>query len=770
LVITAPTGSGKSTQVPRWCGETGAVLVIEPRRIACRALAKRVAELEGEKLGDRVGYSVREDHRHGSGTRILFATPGVVLNWIAADKLPRFETVILDEFHERRGDTDLLFALFLRRFSHRLVVMSATMDAGRIAAHMGAEHLHAEGRVFPVSIHYLAQQTLLPDPRDLDRRALSAIETARDHSGDVLVFLPGKAEISRLFERLSHLDEFTPLQLHGGLTLKEQSRVFEPGSKRRVILATNVAETSLTIPRIEVVIDSGLVRRTRYRNGRGFLTLVPVAMDSADQRAGRAGRTSKGICYRLFGKNAVLEKRTPPEIYRESLAPLLLGAAACGADPNELPFLDPPKAYAVASAQGDLQALGAIEKEGRITERGQRLFGLPLDAPLGSLLIEAERGGCIEEAIDLVSVLAVGRPLFTGDKRPEIPEDDLRIDGCDGMTAIRAIRDGNPKRHGLHPFVLGEARRIRIRLRRAWCLSDTAEPPGAVNRKQLVRAAVQSDPRCAHIARSRRGRVFWGNGGTEIELTRSSAVDETKTEAIAVLETLAVGRGYRDTRLYASVAMPVPLVLLAQAGLGTEKLSRVSKEGRTIVAHIERIYAGKTIETREEVPTGAHARDGIERLFLEGRIFRKTLEETKDRLDAAELFRRLGQAGLADRELESGPWDGVSPIPLLEVWVREKLSDLGVESGDDLGLLSPDDLLAPDLPLSTRSWLDQKFPRTLCPGDAIYRISYDLEKRVVTLIGVSGTRKDPPSISTLPAFRGFKVRLKQHSKILILRQ
>jgi len=767
-VVTAPTGSGKSTQVPRWLAARGRVLVIEPRRVACRGLAQRVAELEGARLGGEVGYAVREDARFEPTTRILFATPGVVLRWIAGRTAPEFSAVILDEFHERGLDTDLLLALLADRHEGALIVMSATLAAERVARHLGGAHVRAEGRIFDVAISHVPGQALLPDGRGLEDRVEEALACSADRPGHVLVFLPGKAEIARLHDRLRGAGHGEVLPIHGGLTLEEQSRVFRPGPGRRVILATNVAETSITIPGVGVVVDSGLVRRTRYVNGRGFLTLVPVALDSADQRAGRAGRTAPGVCYRLWSPEAILDPMTPPEIHRESLSPLVLAAAACGARAEDLSFLDPPRPYALEAAIEDLAALGALGADGRITERGRLLFGLPLDASLGSLLVEAEREGCVEDAVDLVSALAAGRPLFPSERRPDDPADDLRRDGCDAVALIRAVREGDPGRHGLSAFALGEARAHRRRLREAFGIDRAAERH-VVDRPGLIRAALASDPRVAHVARRRQGRVFWAAGRTEIELARASAVDEARTDAIAALASVAIGQGPRKSRIFATCAVPLELRHLVEAGLGEERIEHAGREGGAVVARIERVLAGKVIDRREGVPRGSLARDAIAGLLVDGRLFRDAIASTSERLAAAALARRLIAAGLAPPDTDLGAWGGDAAEPGLSGWVGARVDELGVESGDDLALLTAADFTAHDLPAGTRAWLDRSYPRRLNLGDAAYDVGYDLEKREATLVRVTGARKEPPSLATLPAFRGFRVRVQHHSKVWVLR-
>ncbi len=779
VVVSSPTGSGKSTQVPRWCD--GRVLVVEPRRVACRSLAQRVAELERSPLGEAVGYHVRDEQRLCRDTHILFATPGVVLRLFAT--VAEYGTVILDEFHERSLEVDLLLALLVRSFPGRLVVMSATLEGERVAAHIGGRHLHAAGRSHPVELRYLPEKRLLPEARELEGRVRRAVEASREHAGDILVFLPGKGEIAGCANALRSAGDLEVLELHGGLTLEEQSRAFLPAGRRKVVLATNVAETSITLPGIGVVIDSGLVRQTRYHRDRGFLTLVPVAADSAEQRTGRAGRTAPGVAYRLWSESALLERRTPPEVYRESLVPLVLAAAACGAAVETLPFLDPPRPHAMETARRQLEALGALDAGGRISERGGELFGLPLDAPLGRLLVEArarhdEAPGLLEEVIDLVSVLAVGRPLLTGPLRGEDDEeDDSPAAGCDAVTLIRALRRRPRGRDPRHPSVLREARSIRTRLRRAYGLAPRAPSAGgeAIDRRRLAMTVLAADPRCAHVARRHGRRLAWSNGGTELELSRQSAVHRAEdTAAIAVLETRALGLGGRDTRILVTCAMPLPPAWLAAAGLGRDRLGQLVVEGskqapERVVARIERVYARQVLAVREEVPQGRLARQAVADLFLRGSFHPDALKATRERLEAAALARKLASHshGSWEEELKALYPQGV-PSP--EEWVAARLEALGVESGDDLALLSAADLLAPDLPPAIRSGLDREFPRTLNVLGVVYEVDYDPGRRELTLRKRSGSRNEPPALFYLPRFSGFRIRLEHRGSIVTLRE
>ena len=742
VVLTAPTGSGKSTEVPRWCPDP--VLVIEPRRVACRGLAQRVAQLEDTELGGDVGYQVRDDRHVGERTRILFVTPGIALQRFA--ELKPFRTVIVDEFHERRLDTDLLLAL-LRGRVRSLVVMSATLDGKRVAAYLGGEHLHGEGRQFPVRVEHLSNSPDVPDLGDLVHRIARALRRASDDPGDVLVFLPGKSEIAATQAALAKESGIDVVPLHGGLSLAEQARAFESTNRRKVILATNVAETSVTIPGVGVVIDTGLVRRTRYHQGRGHLALAPIALDSANQRAGRAGRTAPGVCYRLWNPRAKLASRTPPEVHRESLVPLVLAAAACGSNADELQLLDPPKDHALESAKAELLHLGALDAAGGLTECGRQLFGLPIDAWLGKILVEARGEPALYDCIDLVAALSVQRPLFTG--RPATENADLMASGCDLTACIRAVREGHPRRHGLDAHALRDARDAARRLRQALGVRETERT--ALDRDALIRIIVRADARCVHVPRTRRGRITWANGGTEIELARESAVHRRETvDAIVVLDTRAIGSAGKTGRVIATCATPVRLATLMKLGVGRDRVAKATLEDGRVIARIERVFAKRTIGVREEMPHGHLARAAVADLFLRGVVFPDALAQTRDRIAHTQLAAQLAHSGLLA---------GFEPPPCrgLEAWVDERIAKLGVESGDDLALLAPADLTAPDLPQEVRDRLEREFPLRVSVGDATYEAAYDLGRRQVILKLVHGHRRAPPPAAYLPRFGGFRV-------------
>lgn len=755
VVLSSPTGSGKSTEVPRWC--PGRVLVIEPRRIACRSLALRVAELEGTRLGEGCGYVVRDERRIGETTRIVFATPGIALR--DRGLLSSAGTIILDEFHERSLEVDLLLALLLAEKRERLVVMSATLAGERVARHVAGRHVRAEGRTYPVDVRHVEGPELLPSPTDLPYRVRAALDAAQRDAGDVLVFLPGKAEIGACMQALDGAP-VSVVPLHGGLSLDEQRRAFDATPRRKVILATNVAETSLTVPGVGVVIDTGLVRQTRYHDGRGFLTLGPIAADSADQRAGRAGRTGPGVAYRLWSAKARLDEVTLPEIHRESLVPLVMGALAWGRAVEELPLLDPPKPYALEAARADLRAWDAIAGERALSEEGRTMFSLPVAPAHARLLVAARGEGCLEDAIDLVAALSTGRPMFVD--APGGPG-DLRASKCDAAALVAAVRAERPSDHGIATLTLTEARQARARLRKSEGLPDAPPRPAPIAREAILRAAIAADPRLVHVARGR--GAFKAEGGPELQLARESAASGlADLEAIVVLETRAFGSG-REQRVLATAAMPAPLSLLARRGLGTDRLGAVTIAGGEVLATIERVLGGRVLATREEVPKGALAEEAFVTLLERGSLFRADVAAARRALARRRLAADLLRVG--HPELTSRP--PMTPPPSLKDWLAGRITALGVESGADLSLLSPRDFEVEPLPYELRELLDRELPDEVDVGDASYRAEYDLDRREVVLEMVKGSRKEPPPSSYLPKLGGLKVSVRSARGLTVVR-
>ena len=436
-VLVAPPGAGKTTRVPLALLDAGwldgrRIVLLEPRRLAARAAAERMAATLGERVGETVGLRVRLGSKVSARTRIEVVTEGVFTRMILDDpELGRVGAVLFDEFHERSLDADLGLALALDaqgalREDLRVLVMSATLDGARVARLLGeAPVIESEGRAFPVETRYLDRD---PNRRIEEQMAELVLRALRADPGSVLAFLPGQAEIRRVAEalegRVGPDTELAPL--YGALTPAEQDRAVAPAQpgRRKVVLATSIAETSLTIQGVRIVVDSGLARVPHYEPGIGLTRLVTARASraSVDQRRGRAGRTEPGICWRLWAEagTGALEPFARPEILAADLAGLVLDCAAWGvSDPASLAFLDPPPAPALREAGAMLRDLDALDADGRLTEAGARLRALPLPPRLARMVVSAAEQGQARAASELAAVL-VERGL--GGDAPDLAE------------------------------------------------------------------------------------------------------------------------------------------------------------------------------------------------------------------------------------------------------------------------------------------------------------------------------------------------------------
>jgi len=477
-VLQAPPGAGKTTLVPlALLGEPWLagrkIVMLEPRRLAARAAAHRMAQLLGERVGDTVGYRIRMDTRVGPATRVEVVTEGVLTRMLQHD--PAVEdagAVLFDEFHERSLHADLGLALTLQsrallRDDLRVLVMSATLDGARVAALLGgAPVVASEGRAHPVETRFLPRRAEgWVEPR-VARAVRQALET---EDGDVLVFLPGAGEIRRVEEMLL-ADGLPPgvrvMPLFGNLPQEAQDEAIRPSppGRRKVVLATSIAETSLTIEGVRVVVDSGLIRVPRFspRAGMTRLETVTVSRASADQRRGRAGRLGPGVCFRLWteAEDAALQPHRPPEILEADLAPLALELAAWGvSDPGELRWLDPPPAAGLSQARELLRELGALDDSGAVTAHGREMASLPLHPRLAHMLLRARAMGLGATACDLAALLAE-RDVLRGDGRA--PDADVRL----RLAALRRERGapGHSVDAGALHRVREEARDLRRQL------------------------------------------------------------------------------------------------------------------------------------------------------------------------------------------------------------------------------------------------------------------------------------------------------------------
>jgi ATP-dependent helicase HrpB len=456
LILQAPTGSGKSTQVPQMVLDAGLIpddkeiVVMQPRRLAARMLAKRVAHERSVPLGDEVGYQVRLDRKAGPRTRIRYVTEGILLReWLRSPNLNPIGCLIFDEFHERHlyGDLSLAHGLHLqadKRPDLKLILMSATLDTEPLQSFLpDAGLLTSSGRTYPVDIHYLNRDPRASNTPIWDSAAEAANRLAALTDGDLLIFMPGRFEIDRTLEALKRSPVGKTadcLPLHGELHASDQDRAVTPGSQRRIIVSTNIAETSLTIDGITGVIDSGLARVARFDPVRGVdqLNIEPISQASADQRAGRAGRTAPGHCVRLWTESGHRNRpsRETPEIHRVDLCEAVLTLSALGVDDwSTLALPDPPDETHLTQTLQTLQRLGALDRQHHITDTGKELLNFPAHPRIGRLMLEAQKRGVSPSAARIAALLQ-GRPLFVRQVSESARRERIHLFAGDGSSDL----------------------------------------------------------------------------------------------------------------------------------------------------------------------------------------------------------------------------------------------------------------------------------------------------------------------------------------------
>lgn len=548
IVVCAPPGAGKTTRIPPAVLDSGLaahgrIVVVQPRRLAARMCAQRIADERGCALGDEVGYQVRFERRCSRATRLLIVTEGVLLRFLHDDPcLEECAAVVFDEFHLRRLDTDVAVAMVRRiretvRPELKVVVMSATFDARKAAAYWDdCPVVECPGRTHPVSIEYCNG----PLPRDPAEKAAWGVEQLLGRvRGDLLVFLPGAGEIRRTMRLLAERrlgPDIDVFPLYADLDPSAQQAAVAPGARRKIVLATNVAETSITIDGIEGVVDTGLARAPVFDPTVGLerLELQWISRAAADQRAGRAGRTRPGACLRLWPARS--DEHRPahdtPEIARMDLSGTILQLLAWGERPEELAWFEAPPADSLAQARTLLTALGAIDRNGRPTELGRTLARLPVQPRLGRLLREAWLLGH-PAAGALVAALLCEHDPFEGpaaNERSLRPPSDSNSDVYDRAVALRQHENGGPSlpwlgriRSGSARFVLRAARQLQREVSEAWGEAPSArcDEEEAVLRSLLAgfpdRLVRRSEPG------SRFGRMV---GGLGVRLAERSAVGE----------------------------------------------------------------------------------------------------------------------------------------------------------------------------------------------------------------------------------------------------
>ncbi|GAA0297183.1 ATP-dependent helicase HrpB [Sphingomonas oligophenolica] len=652
-VLVAPPGAGKTTAVAPallaepWCN--GEILLLSPRRLAARAAAERMASQAGEPVGKTFGYATRMDSKRSAATRVTVVTEGIFVNRIQADpELAGVSAVLFDEVHERSLDSDFGLALALDaqgalRPDLRLVAMSATLDGARFSALMGGQSegapvIQSEGRSHPLTLRHIGRAA---EARIEDSVAAAIRLAVRDERGGVLAFLPGVAEIERTAERIEGLGEDIILhKLHGSLDPAAQRAAIAPGpqGRRKIVLATSIAETSLTLDGISVVVDSGLARRPRYDRAAGMTRLVTERASQAavTQRAGRAARQMPGIAYRLWEEAATagLPRFDPPEIVEADLSALTLDCALWGvADPRMLAWLDPPPAAAIEEARARLTALEAIDADGRPTEHGKAIARLPLPPRLGHMLVRAGEMGLAETAAE-VAVLLGERGLGGND--------------VDLETRLRRWRtERGPRAEGGR------------KLAKRW--ASLAPSPARGRGEEVGLAVALAFPDRIARRRDASGETWASVGGRGFKLDPTSSL--ARNEWLAVAETQGMAAGARILS-----AAPIDL------------------------ATVEALF-GDRIETRRTVTFDA-ATGGIQAL-RERRLGAIRLSSGPDaNADAEEIAAAL-LAAVQAGGLSLLPWSEAARA-LLDRIAFVRSAGVAVEEIDEAGLLArADEWLTP---------------------------------------------------------------------------
>ena len=715
-VLVAPPGAGKTTLVPLalldapWRGG-GKIVLLEPRRLAARAAARRMAELIGEEPGETVGYAMRMENRTSAHTKILVVTEGVFSRMLLDDpELPGVAAVLFDEFHERSLDGDFGLALALDvqgalRPDLRLVVMSATLDGARVASLLGsAPVIESEGRAFPVELRYEER----PAGVAVEDAMAKAIRTAlAGEEGSILAFLPGQREILRTAERLEGRlgADTTVVPLYGLLDGKAQDAAIRPApvGRRKVVLATSIAETSITIDGVRVVIDSGLARLPRFEPASGLTRLetVRASRASADQRAGRAGRTQPGVAIRLWRaeQTAALPAFTPPEIFEADLSGLMLDCAAFGvADPSSLAFLDPPPVPALAEARALLRALHAIDDAGRLTAQGESMRKLALPVRLAHMVAEAAKAGHARDAAELAVVLT---------------ERGLGGDSVDLERRLSRFRgEKSPRAQA--------ARQLALRLARSAGSSSDAVPDTAGMAGALL---IHAWPDRIAKARGTRGRFVLANGsGAALD-----AADPLAGEPFLVVADLT-GKA-QNARITAAAAVGEADIRAAMGDrIETRRQAAFDRDHRAVrMRETVQLGAITLSERMLPAPSGTDANRAIIEALREHGLallpWSKENESLRRRLDW--LHRGLG-----------APWPDVSDAALiarLDEWLEPFLTGAANFAAIDASVLS---------------------------AGLISLVPHDLQRRIDTL---APTHFDAPSGSRVP------VRYDEQGPVLAIR-
>jgi ATP-dependent helicase HrpB len=715
-VVQAPPGTGKTTLVPPAVSALvgGLVVVTQPRRIAARAAARRLAQLLGEPVGHTAGYVVRGERRTGPSTRVEFVTTGILLRRLQRDPgLPGVAAVVLDEVHERQLDADLALAMLVDVRVLRdlpLVAMSATVEAGRTAAVLGgAPVIEVRGSLHPVHAVWSAPP---PGVRRMDDRGVTpafldhvAVVTRRaldEGPGDVLVFLPGVAEITATARRLAGVDaDVRPL--HGRLSHREQDLALTAGSRRRVVVSTSVAESSLTVPGVRTVVDAGLTRRpvTDHRRGLAGLVTVGVSRAAAEQRAGRAGREAPGVVHRCWSQaeHAHLDAHPDPEIATADLTALALELAVWGdPDASRLALLDPPPEAAMTAARSTLRDLGAVGDDGAVTARGRLIADVGADPRLARALLDGARVVGGHRAAEVVALLA----------------EDVRAPGGDLVAALRALRRGGPDTVSWSAAVTRLERSLPSSVR------SHETGPGDDLAVGLVVALAHPD----RVARLRPG------GASYLMVSGTGAVLPAHSP-LAGLPWLAVGDaerrpGHRDAAIRSAAPLDEDSAIEAASSRWLEEDKVEWAGGRVLARRLTRLGAVElTSVTLDDPPAALVAAAVREGLRVEGlSALPWTDAAVALRARIAFLHRALGD-----------PWPDVSDEALggaVESWLGPELSR--IRGSRDLRRVDVLTALRRLLPWPQAGRLDELAPeRVKVPSGAQVRVDYTGDQPVLAV-------------------------------------
>ena len=714
VVLVAPPGAGKTTRVPLalldapWVAGKK-IIVLEPRRIAARASAERMAKTLGERSGDTVGYRVRFGSKVSRATRIEVVTEGIFSRQILDDpELSGVAAVLFDEFHERSLDADLGLALARDaqtglREDLRILVMSATLDGARVAKLLGeAPVIASEGRAFPVETRYLGRKVDVPLERQMADAILAAL---RADPGSVLAFLPGAAEIRRtqtfLAERI-HDAGIEIVPLFGALDASVQDRAIAPAPKgsRKVVLATSIAETSLTIEGVRIVVDSGLARVPRYEPDIGLTRLETVRASRAavDQRRGRAGRTEPGVCYRLWDEpqTASLAPFTQPEILSADLSSLVLDVAQWGvSDPTTLPFLDPPPAPALKEAKSLLRELGALDADDRITAEGKSLRALALPPRLSRMIVDSHRLGAGEAAAEIAAVLTE-RGLGGDSVDLDVRLDAFRRDRSQRASSAREL-----------------ARRWASQVA-ASASSAAGEEPEAEPGTGVMLALAFPD----RVARNR------GNGSFVLANGRGAAVEQTSSLARAPY--IAVGE-LTGTAASGRVLLAAPITqaeIERHFGDEIEDADEITFDRGAMALRARRKRTLHAI-TLSEAPLALTPSEATARIFADGLI-----ASGLDKLPWSKQAKQWRDRIMFLRKAEGENWPDLSDAALAarrEDWLLPALHDKTSLKDVSAGELS--DALMALLSWELRARLDREAPTHFeAPTGTMLAIDYEAEQ------------------------------------------